>query len=89
VVEGAAADVSQAIARLQQPAVGEAEFPADMDALRHAPITRRRTITYTESADGKTFCIERSGEGTGLIRGTRRMRRGADGCRVVMAKQPA
>lgn len=58
IVEGASLHSEALVARLRQPAVRRAEISPTIEQIRALPITRRRTITYTESADGNTFFID-------------------------------
>ena len=54
--EGSSVDSSAAVSQLQ--AMGDlAEAAAEIDALRNAKITRRRTFVFSETADGDHFFI--------------------------------
>lgn len=57
VVEGAPVDNASLVARLKQPAVRQDTITWTAAALKKAPITRRRRLVYTESADGNSFFL--------------------------------
>lgn len=58
VVEGPPADGSAMAARLRQPAKDYFTLTQTADKLRNAKITRKRTVVFSESADGNTFYID-------------------------------
>lgn len=58
VVEGSTVDTAALRTRLEQPASGLAALMHRAQSVKNLPVTRRRTIRYTESADGKTFYID-------------------------------
>lgn len=57
IVAGEPVDSSVALARLQQPAENLGDVSPTIEELEVMPVIRKRTITFSETADGKTFFI--------------------------------
>ncbi|MCB0685575.1 MAG: multicopper oxidase family protein [Saprospiraceae bacterium] len=58
-VSGTPMDNSAKISRLQKPADDLEDIQPTIEAVRKMPITRKRIIEFSETADGKTFYINK------------------------------
>ena len=57
IVEGDALDQDSVAARLKRPADNRATIQPTVEAVRALPVTRRRTITFSENSAGTSFFI--------------------------------